>query len=145
MAEKTKLLGLDYGERRIGVALSDVNKIIATGYTTIDCKKDPSPLKTIGRIISEENVEALVVGYPNRTDCLPGGKADDVETWIHKLKEKFNLPVYREDESYSTQMALECVRNRKTKKKKRRQKDQIDRIAACLILQDFLDRLERKV
>ena len=144
MAENTKIMGLDYGERRIGVALSDVNKIIATGYATIDCKKDPFPLETLGRIISEENVAALVVGYPKRTDGLPGGKADDVEAWINKLKEKFNLPVYREDESYSTQTALECLRDRNTKKKKMRQKGQIDRIAACFILQDFLDRRENK-
>jgi putative Holliday junction resolvase len=140
MAAYTKLMGLDYGERRIGVALSDNNKIIASGYTTIDCRKDLSPLDTIGRIISQENVEALVVGYPQRTDGLPGGKAEDVEIWIQKLQKKFKLPVFREDESYTTQRAVDSLRSRKKKIKGKHRKGQIDRVAACFILQEFLDR-----
>jgi putative Holliday junction resolvase len=139
MKETTKILGLDYGERRIGVSLSDINKIVATGYCTIDCRRDDNPLQTLGRIIREENVESIVVGYPARTDGLPGGKADDVDAWIKVLEQNFKIPIYRQDESYSSQSAKKSLQLRGRKIRNAREKNAIDRIAACFILQDYLD------
>ena len=139
MPGEGKILGLDYGERRIGVALSDINKIIATGFTTIDCRKDASPLETIGKIIKEEKVEAIVVGYPERTDGRPGGKSDDVDSWIQVLESTFAIPIHKQDESYSSRTARDSLRARGKKIRKTRDKGHIDRVAACFILQDHLD------
>ncbi|MBF0432933.1 MAG: Holliday junction resolvase RuvX [Fibrobacteria bacterium] len=134
-----RLLGLDYGERRIGVSISDPEGIIATGLTTIDCKIDTAPLDTIAKIITEKNVVGLVVGYPYQTDGLPGKKIDDVEKWIASLKKHFNLPIFRQDESYSSVMAQSSLKARRKKRKKPINKADIDRVAACFILQEFLN------
>lgn len=145
----TTILGLDFGERRIGVALSDSGKLMASGLMTIDCKVTADPLKVLAEIIREERVEAIVVGYPVRTDgkVLPGGKTEAVDAFIARLETRFNLPVHREDESFTSQLAAESLRNRtgRPNRKKRRgrardDKAAIDRVAACYILQDHLDR-----
>lgn len=144
----TTILGLDFGERRIGVALSDTGKSLATGLTTLDCLKQPDVLSALGAIIREEGVEAIVVGYPLRTDgkTVAGGKTEAVDRFITRLEKRFGLPVHREDESFTSQMASESLRSRPGKKRKGhgrrghgRDKAEIDRVAACYILQDFLD------
>jgi putative holliday junction resolvase len=145
----TTILGLDYGERRIGVALSDSGKTLAAGLMTIDCKAARDPLDVLAGVIREEMVEAIVVGYPLRTDgkTVPGGKTEAVDAFIGKLEERFGLPVFREDEAFTSSLAKDSLRARPGKKKRggrgRRSGglDQaaIDRVAACYILQDFLD------
>lgn len=144
----TTILGLDYGERRIGVALSDSGKSLATGLTTLDCLKQPDILSALDEIIRDEGVEAIVVGYPLRTDgkVVAGGKTEAVDRFIARLEKRFGLPVHREDESFTSQMASESIRSRSGKKRKGhgrrghgRDKAEIDRVAACYILQDFLD------
>lgn len=138
----TTILGLDYGERRIGVALSDTGKTLATGLMTLDCRRDPNYLEAIGDIIREEDVEAIVVGYPLRTDgkVVAGGKTEAVDAFIAKLEGRFNLPIHREDEAFTSQMAAQSLKSRSKKKRGRRpDKGEIDRVAACYILQDFLD------
>jgi putative holliday junction resolvase len=138
----TTILGLDFGERRIGVALSDIGKTIATGLMTLDCRRDPNFLEAIGDIIREEGVEAIVIGYPLRTDgkIVAGGKTEAVDAFIEKLEKKFHLPIHREDESFTSMLAAQSLKAR-SKKKRGRQPDkgEIDRVAACYILQDYLD------
>jgi putative Holliday junction resolvase len=158
----TTVLGLDFGERRIGVALSDTGKTLASGIMTIDCRRQ-DPFRELAEIIREERVEAIVVGYPLRTDgkVVPGGKTEAVDAFIAELEKRFGLPVHREDESYTSQLAAESLRQRPggfgppgmgrggsggRRKKGRRagyaaEKAAIDRVAACYILQDHLDRL----
>jgi len=148
----TTILGLDFGERRIGVALSDIGKTIATGLMTIDCKQNPNYFETLGDIIREEGVEAIVVGYPLRTDgkVVAGGKTEIVDTFIIKLESSFKLPVYREDEAFTSQMAAQSLKARggggggrsngkRGKRGRQADKSEIDRVAACFILQDYLD------
>ena len=148
----TTILGLDFGERRIGVALSDTGKRLATGLTTLDCKKNPDYLSTLGAIIRDEDVEAIVVGYPLRTDgkMVAGSKTEAVDAFIAKLEAEFKLPVHREDESFTSQMAAQSLKSRSKQKRRGgasqtrrrdhgRDKAEIDRVAACYILQDFLD------
>jgi len=148
----TTILGLDFGERRIGVALSDIGKTLATGLTTLDCRQNPDYLSSLAEIIREEDVEAIVVGYPLRTDgkTVAGGKTEAVDAFIAKLEARFGLPVHREDESFTSQMASQSLLARRapgTRGKKKRgrnrgsDKAEIDRVAACFILQDFLDHL----
>lgn len=146
------ILGLDYGERRIGVALSDADQYLATGLMTIDCRKHPDPLEVLAAVIKDENVEAIVVGYPLRTDGkdVPGGKTEAVDAFIAALEKRFGLPVHREDESHTSQMAQDSLKARSPRGRKRprggwaRAKAEIDRVAACYILQDWLDNAGRR-
>jgi putative Holliday junction resolvase len=145
----TTILGLDFGERRIGVALSDSGKTLAAGLMTIDCKAVKDPLELLAGVIREESVEAIVVGYPLRTDgkIVAGGKTEAVDGFIGRLEARFGLPVFREDEAFTSSLAKDSLMARPGKKKRggrgRRnrglEKAAIDRVAACYILQDFLD------
>ncbi len=152
----TTILGLDFGERRIGVALSDTSKLLASGLMTLDCKQNPKYMDALAEIIREEEVSEIVIGYPLRTDgkIVPGGKTEAVDAFITRLEEKFKVPVHREDESLTSQMASASLKARggvsmggkksgKKHGKRRGQQDkaEIDRVAACFILQDYLDRL----
>lgn len=129
------------------MALSDSGKILATGLTTLDCRRNPDYLSALAEIIREEDVEAIVVGYPLRTDgkVAAGGKTEAVDAFIDKLEAAFRLPVHREDESFTSQLASQSLQARGKKKKGRRDygrdKAEIDRVAACFILQDYLDSL----
>ena len=150
------ILGLDFGERRIGVALSDTGKSLASGLMTIDRRAQPDYLEALDPIIREENVEAIVVGYPLRTDgtAPAGAKIEAVDAFIAGLESRFGLPVHREDESFTSSLAADSLRARagmglgaggKARKggrkgsQRAREKADIDRVAACYILQDYLD------
>ena len=158
----TTILGLDFGERRIGVAVSDTGKTLATGLTTLDCRANPGWMEILGDIIRDEDVAAIVVGYPLRTDgkTVEGGKTEAVDAFIAKLEAAFKLPVHREDESFTSAMATASLKARGGnrgnggggKKKsgrahardRQKAKADIDRVAACYILQDWLDRPQRE-
>jgi putative Holliday junction resolvase len=140
------VLGLDFGERRIGVALSDAERLIATGLLTLDRKKTPDALGALAEIVARKKVTAFVVGYPLRTDGIvkEGGKTEAVDAFIAELEARFGLPVHREDESFTSSLAADSLRARKAPKNRTprdwaRQKAEIDRVAACFILQGWLD------
>ena len=135
----TTILGLDYGERRIGVALSDSGKTLAAGLMTIDCKAAKDPLEVLAEVVREERVEAIVVGYPLRTDgkTVPGGKTEAVDAFIGRLEARFGLPVFREDEAFTSSLAKDSLKARPGKRKRggrgrgrREDKAAIDRVAA---------------
>ena len=142
-------MGLDFGERRIGVALSDPERLLAAGILTLDRKKQPDFWKPLQELITAKKVTAIVVGYPLRTDGLqkPGDKTEAVDAFATELRERFALPVHFVDESYTSSMAADSLRSRHTARSGRnktprdwaRQKAEIDRVAACFILQDWLD------
>jgi putative Holliday junction resolvase len=145
------VLGLDFGERRLGVALSDAERLIATGLTTIDRRKHPDVFAPLATIIRERKVTALVVGYPLRTDGMEkaGAKTEAVDAFVAALKERFDLPVHLEDEAFTSALAADSLKNRKPARRGAgsrgpkdwaRDKAEIDRVAACFILQDWLDR-----
>jgi len=144
MLKDKKIMGIDYGERRIGLSLSDPSKIIASGHSTIDTLKDPTPLDTICKIIEAENVEAVVIGVPERTDGIKGGKSDDVKNWASNLESRINIPIHFQDESYTSVMAKESLKKRKGRKRTRMKKEDIDRVAACFILQEYLNNMDNR-
>lgn len=140
------VIGLDFGERRIGVALSDAERLLATGLLTLDRKKTPDHLEALAEIVTKKKATAFVVGYPLRTDGLvkEGGKTEAVDAFIAELEARFGLPVHREDESFTSSMAADSLKQRKGPKARTprdwaRQKAEIDRVAACFILQGWLD------
>lgn len=140
-------LGIDFGERRLGVAVSDAERLIATGLDTIDRKKRDA-LDALAEVIARKRVTAIVLGYPARTDGVEkaGGKTEAVDDFAAALRERFGLPVHLEDESYSSARAADAIRLRKPSRRPKTARDfargkaEIDRVAACVILQDWLDR-----
>jgi putative Holliday junction resolvase len=151
MAIPGPVLGLDFGERRIGVALSDAERMIATGLLTIDRKKQPDVLTALGELIAKKKATAIVIGYPLRTDGVEkaGAKTEAVDAFVAELKERFGLPVHLEDEAFTSSMAADSLRGRRSASKRpkgpkdwARDKAEIDRVAACFILQDWLDRAD---
>jgi putative Holliday junction resolvase len=142
------VLGLDFGERRIGVAISDGDRLVATGLATLDLRKHPDPFKPLETFIAERRVAEIVVGYPLRTDGAegPGAKTEAVDVFVAELKARFGLPVHLEDEAFTSSMAEDSLRARRKRGDRprdargfARQKAEVDRVAACFILQDWLD------
>ena len=131
-----KILGIDFGERRMGVALSDELGIIAQGVGTIDAKEKDF-LEELKEIIEKEKVEKIVVGLPKNMNGTIGEKGEKVLKFVEELKEKTNLEVITWDERLSTVEAQRILRETGGKQKKHKKK--LDQISAVLILQGFLD------
>jgi len=130
-------LGIDYGERRIGLAKSDPTGLIASALKTLEVSSLKDAIAQIKIEIDEYEPNGIVVGYP----LLPSGdrstKCDVIDTFIDKLNAVYNGPIYKEDEIYSSGEAEKVIHahgKRIGKDKKR-----IDRLAAVIILQRFLD------
>jgi putative Holliday junction resolvase len=131
-------MGLDVGEKRIGVALSDPLGIIASALTVVERKTDEAALKQIIELARENEVERIVVGLPRSLDGSLGKQAQSVQHFIELLKGHIQLPTVTWDERLSTvaaERALLEVGMKRDKRKKRR-----DSLAASFILQNYLDR-----
>lgn len=133
------LLGIDYGARRIGVAVSDDLGITAQALCTIERKTIASDLEKIARIAEERGVTSIVIGYPVRSDGREGVECERVRRFAGHLAERCGLPVETWDERFTTQEAEELLLQADMSRKKR--KKIIDRVAASLILQGYLDSL----
>lgn len=132
-----RILGLDYGSRRIGVAISDEIGITAQGVATIARKNRDADLDTIVELVRHHGVERIVVGYPLRLDGSEGIQCEKINRFIRRLEMRFSLPVIRWDETLSTKEAEELLRKRGVRWEKRR--ETVDRVAASIILQGYLD------
>ena len=137
-SEHTRIMGLDIGERRIGVALSDSLRIIAGALTVVDRVTDDAALKQIIDLARENEVERIVVGMPRSLDGSLGKQAQAVQSFVDLLKRRTDIPVVTWDERLSTVAAertmLEVGMKRDKRKKHR------DSLAAAIILQGYLDR-----
>jgi putative Holliday junction resolvase len=130
-------LAFDYGERRIGVAKSDPTGLIASALLTLEAKSINDALEKIRSLIDEYEPDGLVFGYPLLQSGDRSKKCVDVDRFIEKLSKDISLPVYKVDE-YDTSAEAEKIihaHNKKVGDDKKR----IDRLAAVLILQRFLD------
>ncbi|MEP0829125.1 MAG: Holliday junction resolvase RuvX [bacterium] len=140
MAERV-YLGIDYGERRIGLAKSDPTGLIASAYKTIAVKSLNAALREIAEDIAKWQVAGVVVGYPVAED---GGNLGErclmVDDFIQRLRKYYLGPIYKVDERFSSAEAEQTLHL--FHKKIRHDKGRVDRIAAAIILQRFLD--ERK-
>jgi len=137
-----RILGLDYGEKRIGVAVSDELDMTAQGVATIVRKNNKQVLEELKQVINRYRVERIVVGYPLRLDGSAGIQCDKINHFGRYLETAFGLPVVLWDETLSTQEAEGILREAEIHWKKRRQI--VDKLAATLILQGYLDHLSRK-
>lgn len=130
-------MGLDYGSRRIGVAVSDEMGMAAQGAATISRKNRQADLDAIADLVKRHRIERIVVGYPLRLDGGEGIQCDKVHRFRRRLEARFSLPVVLRDEALSTKEAEEILRQRGVRPEKR--KGIVDRVAAALILQGYLD------
>ena len=133
-----RTLGLDIGEKRIGVALSDSEGILATALTVLERKSDDTALKRILTLAQEHEVERIVVGLPISLDGTLGPQAKRVQTFADMLSESTELPVVTWDERFSTSDAEHALTEAGLKRDKR--KKRLDAVAAAFILQSYIDR-----
>ncbi|MFA6355961.1 MAG: Holliday junction resolvase RuvX [Candidatus Omnitrophota bacterium] len=138
-----RVLGLDFGEKRIGVAVSDPLGIIAQGVTVIERKTIEEDLKAINAIISEYGAESIVVGMPINMDGTKGKSADKVTEFVEVLKASAGIPVATYDERLSTKESEKFLISSDVSRRKR--KNVIDKVAAQLILESYLERLKNNV
>lgn len=132
----TRILAIDLGERRIGLAISDPLGITAQGLPTIDTRKTKNVLSYIQNIINEKKVSKVVVGMPKNMDGSIGFKGEEVRKFIQKLSQKMKIEVIAWDERLTSVESLRSMREMGTKQK---EKETVDRISATLILQNYLD------
>lgn len=131
-----RCLGIDYGEKRIGLAYGDELGVATPLPAAVETRK-ADRMATIGRLIQERGIERLVVGYPYNMDGSVGFKAREVDAFIKKLETAFSLPVERLDERLTSR---EAGRTMSLKELRQTRKSGIlDSRAAALILQDYLD------
>ena len=140
-----RILGLDYGTKTVGVAVTDGLGLTAQGLEIIRREKPKKLRKTIARIrelIDEYDVKAIVLGTPLNMNGSSGFRVEDTLEFKALLEEKTGLPVYLEDERLTTVDAYEIMEEVGVKKKD--QKDYVDEIAAILILESYMHREEGK-
>ncbi|CAH8708602.1 Holliday junction resolvase RuvX [Paenibacillus thiaminolyticus] len=137
-----KILGLDYGDRKIGVAVSDAFGWTAQGLEVIVRRKPDDDLRRIGEIIKEHGVEEIVIGLPKNMNGTIGPRGEISRSYAEVLKQSFGLPVHLWDERLSTVSAERTLLEADVSRKKRRQV--IDKMAATIILQTYLDYQSRR-
>ncbi len=132
-----RILGLDVGSKTIGVAVSDELNLIAQGVTTLKRKGLRLDIKDLLRMIEEFKVEKVVVGLPKNMNGSLGPSAKMVLSLVEELKKFVDLPIITWDERLSTVAAQKALLEADVSRKKRKQV--IDKVAALLILQGYLD------
>lgn len=132
-----RLIGLDVGEARIGVAVSDPSGILASARTVLSRRPEEAALNTIERLVEEEEAEAIIVGLPRSLSGELHGQAARVQEFAEALRARVSVPVRYWDERLSTVAAEREMRASGAKRDKRRA--MIDAVAAAIILQGYLD------
>lgn len=130
-------MAIDYGVKRAGLAVTDPLQIVPVGLDTVPT---PELLEFLKRYLSEEEVETIVVGEPLHPDGQPAQIHHLVVGFVRKLKKLFpGIEVVMHDERYTSKDAKRIIRQSGAKKKKRREKELVDKVSATLILRDFLE------
>lgn len=141
----SRILALDYGERRIGIALSDPTRTIASPLTTVvrrPGKRPPWP--EIGKIIQEHEVTEVVIGLPLDLAGNERQWTTEVREFGQEVTRRFGLPVHWIDERMTSVRAERTVRSMGLKRSEREDKERIDAAAAALILQGYLAQLRNR-
>ncbi len=137
-----RILGLDIGSKRIGVAISDELGFTAQGLETLNCKSPEEDAAAIFRLTEKYNAEKIVVGIPYNMDGTEGPQAQKVRAIIETIKQRVTIPIREWDERLSTVAAERVLLEADMSRSKRRKV--IDKLAAVLILQGYLDRQSAK-
>jgi putative Holliday junction resolvase len=131
-----RILAIDYGSKRVGIAVTDILQIIATGLTTVHSKDLISYLEAY---LAKEQVECIVVGEPKTLQNEASDSARFIEPFVTHLTRKFpNIKIARYDERFTSTLAHQAMLMGGLKRKDRANKDTVDMISATIILQDYL-------
>ena len=131
-----RILSIDYGGKRTGLAVTDPLQIIATGLTTVETSKLIPYLK---EYFLKENVELIIIGMPSNWDDTDTHATPLVKKFLVELKKHFpQVPVKEVDERYTSKLASQAMVQMGMKKKQRREKGMIDQVAATIMLQEYL-------
>ena len=133
-----RILGIDLGEKRIGISISDELEITAQGLPTIPSLNEDENLKNIAKIVDKYDIKRIVLGLPQNMNGTLGKQAKKAISFAEKLKEICQLSVELEDERLSTLKAEKLLIYADQRRKKR--KKIVDKMSAVIILQSFLDR-----
>ena len=132
-----RFLGLDVGDVRIGLALSDETATLASGLPTLRCVGPRKDVKAVARIVREREVGEVVVGMPWRLDGTMGSQAEKIQAFVEDLRRALKVPVTTWDERLTSVAADELLAQAGIRRKGRKEK--VDQAAAVLILQGYLD------
>jgi putative Holliday junction resolvase len=133
-----RIIGIDYGRKRVGLAVTDPLRIIATPLNTVNINDFDA---FIDDYMKSEQVDEFVVGYPVQMNNKPSESVIVIDPFIRKLRKKFpEKPVHLADERFTSKIAIRAMIEGGLKKKKRQDKNIVDKVSAALILQSFLDR-----
>jgi putative Holliday junction resolvase len=133
-----RIVAIDYGIKRTGIAVTDELQIIASGLTTIPSETAIDFFKTY---FSKENVAKVLIGEPKQMNGQPSESAGIIEKFVLKFKSEFpEMTVERADERFTSKMAFQTMIDSGLKKKQRQNKGLVDEIAATIMLQDYLSR-----
>lgn len=133
-----KIIAIDYGTKRCGIAETDSLQIIASGLTTVETKDIQAFMV---EYLTKESVECLVVGEARRFNDELSAIEKSIVPFINFIKKRFpNLPIEREDERFTSKLAMETMITGGMKKMKRRDKAMVDKISATIILQSYMER-----
>ncbi len=131
-----RIMGIDYGKKRTGIAVTDPLQIIASALETVST---PDLFSFLNQYLATEEVEIIVVGEPLNLDGSPTDATPLVYQFVKKLKTKFpSIPIELTDERYTSKRAKEFILKSGVNKKKRRDKSLVDKISAALILEDYM-------
>ena len=134
-----RILAIDYGLKRTGLAVTDPFKMVATGLATVESKEVIAYLR---QYLQAEPVELFIIGDPRNLDNSATHGTPLVAAFVKQLNQQFpDMPVLKMDERFTSKMALQSIRQTVTKKKDRRNKALVDEIAATILLQDYLTQI----
>jgi putative holliday junction resolvase len=132
-----RILGLDYGDRRIGVALSDVFGWTAQGLEMIERKREGEDIRRIAELVKVHEVESIVVGLPKNMNGTIGPRGEICMEFAEELRQTLSMPVHLWDERLTTVAATRTLLEADVSRRKR--KLVVDKMAAALLLQNYLD------
>jgi len=136
-----KILAIDYGSKRVGLAVTDTEQIIASGLTTV---KTSDLMDYLKKYFLSNMVECVVVGYAKNLDNTLSESSKYIEPFVHRLKKAYpELRIERIDERFTSKMAFQTMIDSGINKKARSNKALVDQISATIILQSFLDSRSR--
>lgn len=135
-----RILALDYGTKRTGIAVTDPLRLIASGLTTV---ATASLMDALDAYLKQEEVDRVVIGEPRRMDNTPSEVEEAIGAFIARFAKRYpQVEVVRQDERFTSKIAMRSLVDSGMKKKKRRDKAVLDEVSATLILQSYLSRTE---
>ncbi|MEW5845717.1 MAG: Holliday junction resolvase RuvX [Bacteroidota bacterium] len=137
-----RIVALDIGRKRTGIAMTDPLRIIASPLETVPTHKI---IDYLSGLLQKESIDILIVGYPRQMNNTPSEAVKYIKPIINAIKKNFsNLPIEFVDERFTSKMAMQAMIDGGMKKKDRQEKSNVDKISAAIILQSYLEQLNYK-